>query len=314
MSFSFGAKEELEKHMSSARHCRLAELAAIISACGRISVRLDGRLFLVIQSESPMVARKAGMLLSRIFHLQPDVSVMGSGDWKKSRVYTLALRCNEDVSRVLQATKFLQENGVLRDLELPVDNRVIQSACCRRAFLRGAFLSSGSISNPQKSYHFEIVCANAGKAGQIQKAMISFGIDAKIVQRKKYHVVYVKESDGIVDLLNIMEAHVSLMELENIRILRGISGSVNRKVNCETANLNKTVSAAVEQVRDIRLIKEKRGLDSLPDNLREMAYIRLEHPDMPLKDLGNLLSPPVGKSGVNHRLRKLKAIAEGLHD
>ncbi|WP_434309542.1 DNA-binding protein WhiA [Hominifimenecus sp. rT4P-3] len=314
MSFSFSAKEELEKHMSNARHCRLAELAAIISACGRVSVRLDGRLFLVIQSESPMVARKAGMLLNCIFHLQPDVSVMGSGDWKKSRVYTLALRHHEDVSRVLQATKFLQENGVLRDLELPVDNRVIQSACCRRAFLRGAFLSSGSISNPQKSYHFEIVCANAGKAGQIQKAMISFDIDAKIVQRKKYHVVYVKESDGIVDLLNIMEAHVSLMELENIRILRGISGSVNRKVNCETANLNKTVSAAVEQVRDIRLIEEKQGLDSLPDNLREMAYIRLEYPDMPLKDLGNLLSPPVGKSGVNHRLRKLKAIAETLHD
>lgn len=312
MSFSLRAKEELEKHKSSARHCQIAELAAIISALGRISVRLDGRLFLVIQSESPMVARKAAVLLQKGFQIKPDVSVMGSGDWKKSHVYTLALRRHEEVSRVLQATKFLQENGVLRDLELPVDNRVIQSACCRRAFLRGAFLSSGSISNPQKSYHFEIVCGNEEKAGQIRKVMVSFEVDAKIVLRKKYHVVYVKESDGIADLLNIMEAHLSLMELENIRILRGISGSVNRKVNCETANLNKTVSAAVEQVRDIRLIEEKRGLDSLPDGLREMAYVRLEHPDMPLKELGGLLDPPVGKSGVNHRLRKLKAIAEEL--
>lgn len=312
MSFSLRAKEELEKHKSSARHCQIAELAAIISALGRISVRLDGRLFLVIQSESPMVARKAAVLLQKGFQIKPDVSVMGSGDWKKSHVYTLALRCHEEVSRVLQATKFLQENGVLRDLELPVDNRVIQSACCRRAFLRGAFLSSGSISNPQKSYHFEIVCGNEEKAEQIRKVMVSFEVDAKIVLRKKYHVVYVKESDGIADLLNIMEAHLSLMELENIRILRGISGSVNRKVNCETANLNKTVSAAVEQVRDIQLIEEKRGLDSLPDGLREMAYVRLENPDMPLKELGGLLDPPVGKSGVNHRLRKLKAIAEEL--
>lgn len=312
MSFSLRAKEELEKHKSSARHCQIAELAAIISALGRISVRLDGRLFLVIQSESPMVARKAAVLLQKGFQIKPDVSVMGSGDWKKSHVYTLALRCHEEVSRVLQATKFLQENGVLRDLELPVDNRVIQSACCRRAFLRGAFLSSGSISNPQKFYHFEIVCGNEEKAEQIRKVMFSFEVDAKIVLRKKYHVVYVKESDGIADLLNIMEAHLSLMELENIRILRGISGSVNRKVNCETANLNKTVSAAVEQVRDIQLIEEKRGLDSLPDGLREMAYVRLENPDMPLKELGGLLDPPVGKSGVNHRLRKLKAIAEEL--
>lgn len=312
MSFSLQAKEELEKVKSSARHCQIAELAAIISALGRISVRLDGRLFLVIQSESPMVARKAAFLLQKGFQVKPDVSVMGSGDWKKSRVYTLALRSHEAVSRVLKATKFLQENGVLRDLELPADNRVIQSGCCRRAFLRGAFLSAGSISNPQKSYHFEIVCGNEEKAVQLRKIMVSFDVDAKIVMRKKYHVVYVKESDGIADLLNIMEAHVSLMELENIRILRGISGSVNRKVNCETANLNKTVSAAVEQVRDIRLIEEKRGLDSLPDSLREMAYVRLENPDMPLKELGGLLDPPVGKSGVNHRLRKLKAIAEEL--
>lgn len=312
MSFSLRAKEELEKHMSSARHCQIAELTAIISSCGRVSVRADGRLFLVLQSENLLVARKAAALLSRTFRVQPDVSAMGNGEWKKSHVYTLAVRGAQDAVRVLKATKFLQENGVLRDLEMPVDGRIIQSGCCRRAFLRGAFLSSGSISNPEKSYHFEIVCGNLDKAEQIQKAILTFDVDAKIVQRKRYQVVYVKEGNGIADLLSVMEAHVSLMELENIRILREISGSVNRQVNCETANLNKTVSAAVEQVRDIETIQAMRGLDSLPEPLRQMALVRLENPDMPLKDLGSLLDPPVGKSGVNHRLRKLKALAEEL--
>lgn len=314
MSFSAEVKEELSRQLSSARHCRLAELSAIISACGQYSVRPQGRLFLVFQSESLMVIRKAFTLLRTTFRITPDVSVVGNGEWKKGRLYTLAVRDHESVTRVLQATKFLQENGALVDLELPVSTLLLRSACCRRAFIRGAFLGMGSLSNPKKSYHFEIVCENRPKAEAIRDIIRGFDVDAKIVLRKKYHVVYVKESDGISDLLNIMEAHVSLMNLENIRILRGISGSVNRKVNCETANLNKTVSAAVEQVRDIERIQKKMGLDQLPPALREMAYVRLEYPDVPLKELGTLLDPPVGKSGVNHRLRKLKAIAEELKD
>lgn len=312
MSFSVDVKEELSRQLSSARHCQLAELSAIISACGQYSVRPHGRLFLVLQSENLLVMRKAGALLRKTFRIQPDVSVIGSGDWKKSRVYTMAIRDHGSVVRVLQATKFLQENGALMDLELPVSTLLLRSDCCRRAFVRGAFLGMGSISNPEKSYHFEIVCGNSEKAAALRDLIRGFDIDAKIVMRKKYHVVYVKESDGISDLLNLMEAHINLMNLENIRILRGISGNVNRKVNCETANLNKTVSAAVEQVKDIELIQEKMGLDQLPLPLQEMALVRLEYPDTPLKELGTLLDPPVGKSGVNHRLRKLKAIAEEL--
>ena len=312
MSFSGEVKEELSRQLSSARHCQLAELSAIISACGMYSVRPHGRLFLVLQSENLLVARKANLLLRETFEVIPDVSVMGSGDWKKSRVYTLAVRDGDEVTRILQATKFMQENGALIDLELPVSSLLLRTPCCRRAFLRGAFLSMGSISNPEKSYHFEIVCSNPEKAIAIRDLIQSFDVDAKIVLRKKYHVVYVKESDGLADLLGLMEANISLMNFENIRILREISGTVNRKVNCETANLNKTVSAAVEQVRDIELIREKMGLDQLPQPLQEMAYVRLEHPDTPLKDLGTYLDPPVGKSGVNHRLRKLKSIAEDL--
>lgn len=138
------------------------------------------------------------------------------------------------------------------------------------------------------------------------------GIEAKIVLRKKYFVVYIKEGSQIVDILNVMEAPVALMELENIRILKEMRGSVNRQVNCETANINKTVSAAVKQMEDIIYIRDTAGFDSLPDNLREIAELRLARPEATLKELGEALDPPVGKSGVNHRLRKLGNMAERL--
>ena len=124
--------------------------------------------------------------------------------------------------------------------------------------------------------------------------------------------MYLKEGAQIVDMLNVMGAHVALMNLENVRILKEMRNSVNRKVNCETANISKTVNAAVRQVEDIQFIMDTKGLSSLPENLQEIAQVRLEHPDMPLKDLGTLLMPPIGKSGVNHRLRKISEIAEKL--
>ena len=193
-----------------------------------------------------------------------------------------------------------------------VRNIVIQETCCKRAFIRGAFLASGSMSDPEKSYHFEIVCATREKAEQIQKIMKCFELDGKIVLRKKSFVVYLKEGSQIVDLLNVMEAYVSLMEFENVRILKDMRNTVNRKVNCETANINKTVSAAVKQIDDIRYIQETKGLDKLPEGLKDMALTRLTYPEASLKELGSLLTPPVGKSGVNHRLRKLSEMAEEL--
>ena len=173
-------------------------------------------------------------------------------------------------------------------------------------------MAAGSISDPSKSYHFEIVCNAYKQAGQIQKIMESFQMEAKIVERKNHYVVYLKDGSQIVDMLNVMEAYVSLMNLENVRILKEMRNSVNRKVNCETANIGKTVNAAVKQIADIELIRDMMGLDHLPDNLREMALLRLEYPEAALKELGNYLEPPVGKSGVNHRLRKLGEIADKL--
>lgn len=195
-----------------------------------------------------------------------------------------------------------------------VQNVVIQQSCCRRAFIRGAFLASGSLSDPEKFYHFEIVCATEEKAKQLQGIIATFDLEAKIVKRKRYYIVYIKEGSQIVDILNVMEAPVALMELENIRILKDMRNSVNRQVNCETANINKTVSAAVKQIEDIEYIRDTIGLENLPENLEEIARERVERPEATLKELGEALDPPVGKSGVNHRLRKLCDIAEQLRD
>jgi len=195
------------------------------------------------------------------------------------------------------------------------DGLLVQQTCCKRAFIRGAFMAAGSISDPNKSYHFEIVCRTGEQALQLQELLKSFDADAKIVKRKERFVLYLKEGSQIVDMLNVMEACVSLMNLENVRILKEMRNSVNRKVNCETANINKTVNAAVKQMEDIKRIRDRIGFENLPYPLAEMAQVRLDYPDASLKELGTYLDPPVGKSGVNHRLRKLAAIADTLeHD
>jgi hypothetical protein len=234
---------------------------------------------------------------------------------KRSRTYySVTVTEDEDARRILLATKLLNDQGEIGENLSVVRNLVIQNPCCRRAFIRGAFLAAGSISDPERSYHFEIACSTEAKALQLQAIIATFDIEARIVVRKKYFVVYIKDGNQIVDILNVMEAPVALMELENIRILKEMRGSVNRQVNCETANINKTVSAAVKQMDDIILIRDTIGFDSLPENLEEIARARLEKPEATLKELGESLEPPVGKSGVNHRLRKLSILAEELRE
>lgn len=314
MSFSKNVKEELAKQVSMARHCQIAEIAAIISLCGSISINEENQYFVKINTENLTVAKKYFMLIKETFNASPEILLRRNLNLKKSKVYTVVVRDSKVSLKILEAAKLLDEDGEIREILSLTDNLIIRNACCRRAFIRGAFLASGSMSEPAKTYHFEIVTTTMEKAEQIQSIICFFDIDAKIVVRKKYFVVYVKEGSQIVDLLNIMEAHVSLMELENVRILKEMRNSINRQVNCETANINKTVAAATKQIEDIQYIKDTIGFSKLSEGLEEIARLRLEHPDASLKELGALLSPPIGKSGVNHRLRKLGEIADNLRE
>ncbi len=286
MSFSAEVKEELAKHISPARHCQMAELSAMLHYAGQYGLMEDGTLTIGFQSENESVLRKGFTLLKKAYNIDTVIGVKGQ---KKADLL-----------------------AIMGDLSGPADTSLLKQACCRRAFIRGAFLSCGSISDPTKGYHLEFVCNNRTQAEQLQEIIGQFDIEAKIVCRKKYFVVYVKEGAGIVELLNIMEAHVALMNLENLRILKEMRNSINRRVNCEAANIQKTVQASTRQVEDIIYLRDYYGFSRLPDNLREMAEVRLAYPEAALKELGEYLSPPVGKSGVNHRLRKLSELAEKL--
>lgn len=313
MSFSGMVKEELSMQKSRARHCQIAELSAIISMCGNVIIDSRDNYRLKICTENIAVVRKSFTLIRKAFNIKTDIAVRtnrGNGNIS----YLLAVKDPNEAQRILEAVKLRGDDGSIYEELSVVRNVVIQQSCCKRAFIRGAFLAGGSMSDPQKAYHFEIVCAAETKAIQLRDIINSFLLDAKIVKRKKTYVVYLKEGTQIVDVLNVMEAHVALMELENIRILKEMRNSVNRKVNCETANINKTVSAAVKQLEDIQYIKDTVGFEKLSEGLLEVALMRLQYPEATLKELGSLLATPVGKSGVNHRLRKLSEIAEKVRE
>lgn len=286
MSFSHDVKEELAAQMGAARHCQMAELAAILHFCGQYGRDAEGNFTIGFQTENETVVKKGFTLLKKTYTIDTDVAI------------------NEE--------KIKELHYKFGDLSKPADSLFVKNSCCRRAFIRGAFLCSGSVSTPEKGYHLEVVCGTEEKAKQLQEMIQSFEIDAKIILRKKYYVVYLKEGKAIVDLLNVMEAHKALMNLENLRIIKEVRNTVNRRVNCEAANISKTVNAASRQIEDILLLKERYGFENLPKSLRQMAEIRLEYPETSLKELGELLEPPVGKSGVNHRLRKLSEMADKL--
>ena len=316
MSFSSGVKEELYRHISPARHCQLAELAALLHFNGSIGVGTTGT-FLQIHAENALVVRKCFTLLQKTFNISTETRVQQEN---QQTGYFCRIDDPELILRILQGIKFLDQTGSptsgeesLQDgLRCPVSRLLIRNSCCQRAFLRGAFLAAGSMSNPGKGYHLEIVCSTMERAEQIQSIMKEFELDARIVTRKKNQVVYLKEGSQIVDFLGVVEAGSALMNLENIRIRKEISNNINRKVNCETANIGKTVSAAVKQIEDIRYIETHVGFSQLTEELEETAVCRLRYPEATLKELGEMMNPPVGKSGVNHRLRKLGRIADEL--
>ena len=312
MSFSSEVKEELSKRIASSRHCQLAEISAIVTCIGHVEAGEGGNTVLYLQTDNATVLRKFFTLLKKAFNIVTSI-LEGIPDVKAGgRIYRPVLDSEHDVESVLMAIRLMDQNGNLRATGGKVSEMVTRNSCCKRAFLRDAFLCIGSISDPNKGYHLEYVCSTPELAQDLSEMTLSFDIEARIVQRKKYYVLYIKEGSEIVDLLNIMEAPVSLMNLENLRILKEMRNSINRKVNCEVANITKTVNAATKQVEDITYIRDHYGFGKLQEGLREMAEVRLEHPDATLLELGKFLDPPVGKSGVNHRLRKLSELADKL--
>ena len=305
MSFSAEVKEELAEYIPGGRHCQIAELTAIIVFCGKIRITESGNYRLLIHTENIYTVKKFSSLLEKVFGIKGEISVR-INKAKKTLIYTILVK-NNLAAEVLVGIKFLNKDGNIRDDYSLVSNLIVQNTCCKKAFIRGAFLAAGSLGDPEKGYHFEIV---AGSEEQLIEIFSELGIRSKFVRRKNHYPVYFKESDVISEFLGLTEAHISLMKFENIRIYKDVKNKVNRKVNCETANIKKTASAAAKQLDDIYYLKNINKLDKLPDGLRELAKLRMEYPDATLKELGVLLSEPLGKSGVNHRLNKISRIAD----
>jgi hypothetical protein len=272
--------------------------------------------------ENVCAAKKCFTLLKKTFNIDAAMTVRERNGSRTHRLYILQVQ-EKAVQELLEAIKYPTIYG--RDQDAPVDDLILQKNCCKRAFVRGCFLASGSVTDPAKSYHLEIICPTEEKARQLCGCINSFwredeeAAQAKTLTRAKTDgrrsfVVYVKEGNQISDLLNICETYRCLMEMENVRVEKEIANTVNRKLNCEMANMVKTITAAQEQKNDILYIEEHMGLEQLPEELSQLARIRLEDTEMSLKELGEQLIPPIGKSGVNHRLRKIKKIADDLRE
>ena len=315
MSFSGEMKEEIGRLIPDSEESVRAELMAIIRFCGRI-LREEDSLAVFMETENVVLAKTYVKLIKRAFDIQVQLEIRRHGAGRNNQYFILLSERPEDMLYSEEKPERRKLQRALMDICVwsaqANPGNLLQTVESRRAYIRGAFLSGGSMSDPGKSYHFEIVCDDMATAEFLKEQMRFFEIKAKLIMRKQKPVVYLKDSEEIIQILNVMEAHKSLMELENIRIIKDMRNSANRQSNCDSANINKMVKTAARQVDDIHYIEEHLGLEQLPPAIREMAQVRLDHPDVSLQELGAYLDPPVGKSGVNHRLRKLKEIAEGL--
>lgn len=312
MSFSLKVKNEICRYTKLSKKEAISELSAIMKASGTLSLIGNKQIGFRIITENASIARLIFKLLKEHFNIHTSLMVKKSNSLKKNNVYVVHITEEMGVRELLKEVGVLCEDDGMLELNYKVPNALVKDEECKRLFIRGAFLGGGSVSNPEKTYHLEFVTHNEEYSEDLCKIINSFSLKSKIIQRKSSFVVYIKEGEQIVDLLNIIGAHSSLLEFENVRIMKEMRNNINRLVNCETANLSKTVNASVRQVESIKLIQREIGLARLPDNLREIAEIRLNFPDESLKELGQMLNTPVGKSGVNHRLRKIEKIAEEL--
>ncbi|MSS42583.1 DNA-binding protein WhiA [Anaerosalibacter bizertensis] len=313
MSFSSFTKNELSRIPIKNKCCAKAELAAIVRMNGIIQINGKNRMSLKFATENAAIARRIFSLLKAMYNTDVDVMVRRNKQLKKNNNYLIVVRNTRSTKKILEDIGLIRTNGddyFQVDYKIPQD--IINKRCCKRSFIRGAFLGGGSISNPEKTYHLEFVTTNEEHGKELSDLINSFGLSSKIVLRKENFVIYLKEGEQIVDLLNIMGAHLALLKLEDIRVLKDVRNNINRIVNCETANLSKTIDASLRQIENIEYIDRIMGLEKLPKNLSDLAYLRLEHRDASLKELGAMLNPPVGKSGVNHRFRRIEEIADNL--
>lgn len=306
MSFAAQTKKELTTVVNEPC-CVAVELQALVELNGKLRT-LEGRPVLDVETENVSTARRIYTQLRQHMDVHPEVLVRKKMRLRKNNVY--AVRVFHHIDRVLaQIGLSLEPSGVIQWAELGEDR------CCQRAYLRGAFLAAGSVNDPgSNSYHLEMTVHSLHQAERIQHLSEEYDVQPRVIRRKNGYVVYLKEGEKIVEFLSVIGAHQALLRFEDVRILKGMRNQVNRLVNCETANLNKTISAAVRQLEVIEFIDNRVGLRTLPEHLQEVADVRRRFPEVNLQELCAQMGNRVTKSGLNHRFRKLEQMAERLRE
>ncbi|WP_211748721.1 DNA-binding protein WhiA [Paenibacillus sp. Marseille-Q4541] len=304
MSFAAQTKKELTL-IESEPCCEKAELSALIRMLGSVQLS-NKKVILDVSTENAAIARRIYSLLKKHFQVHTELLVRKKMRLKKNNVYIVRIPVR--VQEILKELEIVSEGFLFTP---GINPNAISKNCCKRAYLRGAFMAGGSVNNPEgSSYHLEIASMYEEHCQALVDLANEFNLNARCIERKKGFIFYIKEGEKIIEMLSIIGAHQALFKFEDVRIMRDMRNSVNRIVNCETANLNKTIGAAVRQIENIKLLDREVGLETLPDKLREVAEVRLANPDINLKEVGELLKGTVSKSGVNHRLRKIDEMAE----
>ena len=304
MSFSAEVRNELIGKLPSAAHCRKAELCGYFVYKGRMLS--DGSLEFV--TENPAISKKVFTFLKKSFNMG-FVAVTRKAEGQRRTEHVVRIPDADETAQLLKelrlGTSMEREDGLTI-----LSEDILSQSCCKRSFLRAAFCMAGTMNDPTKSYHFEIAAPEESVGRILASEMESFGCIPKTTERRGNTCLYLKDGNSISDMLNVMEAHGLLLRYENERSMRDLRGHVNRKVNIEISNLRKVAKAAEKQIKDIEYLRDTVGLGSLPQELADMARLRIEHPESALSELGEMCKPPLGRSGVNHRLQKLCNMAE----
>lgn len=313
MSFSMETKNELAHVMPEKKCCMLAEIAGFIRMCGSIRLAGGGKFRIVTTTENPAAARHYKKLIKDYFGIDAALEVGQGNTLKRGRAYILTIGPEDLSEQILRETGVLMVKEGMNYISDGIYDGLIRTKCCRKACLRGIFLASGTITDPEKGYHLEFNCNSQILAGDVKKLINSFvDLHAKISVRKKNYAVYVKEAEQIIDILAIMGAHSQIFAFEDVRITKEIRNKANRINNCDNANIDKAVQAAEKQLGWIRKIQNTKGLRFLPDKLYDVAILRLDNPEATLQELADMMDPPMKKSGINNRFRKIEEIAGKL--
>lgn len=305
MSFAEEVKNELARYKNTNECCDYAELLALLSMGGSLLLGSSQAVGFSFSTANNAVARRVLSMWKQNFSINPIVLVRRGQKLRKKNIYTLRITPTQEGKSALESLGLIP-------LTESYGTKQLKRVCCKKAFLRGAFLGGGSVNQPQRDYHLELVTGNFPFSQRLLKVMRYFKLPAKMTERKGDYVLYIKEGNGVTSFLQHIGAVQPLLQFENVRVMKDMRNNVNRVVNCETANLQKTVDASIRQLQHITIIQRHQSLQALPQRLQEVAELRLNNPEATLAELTELMDGKISKSGINHRFNKLQNLAEQL--